>query len=252
VKKQRILVVDDEVQIGRMLRTQLTARDYDVLEARSGQEALLLAGEDPPDLILLDVGLPDLEGTEVCRRIRSWSSVPIIYLTVREDERTKVRALNVGGDDYVTKPFGLPELLARIRAVLRRKQEQPMPGSPVFESGNLRVDFAARTVALNGDPVSLTPTEYELLRLFVLHADRTLTHQQLLTQIWGPDATAETQYLHVFMRQLRRKLEKDPACPRNFVTEAGVGYRFRSQPGVPTPEPDPDQETDRAGSSEAD
>jgi two-component system KDP operon response regulator KdpE len=230
MKKTRILVVDDEPQIGRMLRTQLTARGYEVEHVSTGQDALLAIGDDPPALILLDLGLPDLDGMEVARRVREWSAVPIVFLTVRDDERSKVQALDVGGDDYVTKPFGLPELLARVRAILRRASEQPAATSAVFESGDLKVDFNARQVTVNGQEVRLTPTEYELLRLFVLHADKTLTHRQLLTQIWGPEATTETQYLHVFIRQLRRKLEPDPSKPRHFVTEPGVGYRFRSQP----------------------
>lgn len=230
MKKTRILVVDDEPQIGRMLRTQLTARGYEVDHVTTGQDALLAIGDDPPALILLDLGLPDLDGMEVARRVREWSAVPIVFLTVRDDERSKVQALDVGGDDYVTKPFGLPELLARVRAILRRASEQPAATSSVFESGDLKVDFNARQVTVGGQEVRLTPTEYELLRLFVLHADKTLTHRQLLTQIWGPEATTETQYLHVFIRQLRRKLETDPAKPRHFVTEPGVGYRFRSQP----------------------
>jgi two-component system, OmpR family, KDP operon response regulator KdpE len=230
MKKTRILVVDDEPQIGRMLRTQLSARGYDVEHVAAGAEALLSIGENPPDLILLDLGLPDMSGVEVCRRLREWSAIPVIFLTVRDEEKTKVQALDVGGDDYVTKPFGIPELLARVRAVLRRKQEQPTSSAAVFESGDLRVDFSARQVTVTEQEVRLTPTEYELLRLFILHADKTLTHRQLLTQIWGPEATTETQYLHVFIRQLRRKLEPDPSKPRHFVTEPGVGYRFRSQP----------------------
>jgi two-component system KDP operon response regulator KdpE len=229
MKKTRILVIDDEPQIGRMLRTQLAARDYDVAHVATGSDGLLAVREDPPDLVLLDLGLPDLDGIEVARRLREWSAVPIVFLTVRDEEKTKVQALDVGGDDYVTKPFGLPELLARIRAVLRRKTELGSPGTAVFESGDLRVDLGARQVTVAGKEVRLTPTEYGLLRLFVLHADKTLTHRQLLTQIWGPESTTETQYLHVFIRQLRRKLESDPAQPRHFITEPGVGYRFRSQ-----------------------
>jgi two-component system KDP operon response regulator KdpE len=229
MKKTHILVVDDEPQIGRMLKTQLTARGYEVDHVASGNDALLAVGDEPPDLILLDVGLPDMSGVEVCQRLREWSAVPIIFLTVRDEEKIKVQALDVGGDDYVTKPFGIPELLARVRAILRRKQEQPSTQSAVFESGDLKVDFTARRVTVNEDEVRLTPTEYELLRLFILHADKTLTHRQLLAQIWGPESTKETQYLHVFIRQLRRKLEPDPAKPRHFVTEPGVGYRFRTQ-----------------------
>ncbi|MFN3650892.1 MAG: response regulator [Armatimonadota bacterium] len=232
MKKIKILVVDDEPQIGRMLRTQLSARDYDVVHVPTGAEGLVAAGDQQPDLVLLDLGLPDLDGLEVARRIREWSAVPIIFLTVRDDERTKVQALDIGGDDYVTKPFGIPELLARVRAVLRRKTEQPSAASSVFESGDLKVDFTARQVTVGGKEVRLTPTEYELLRLFILHADKTLTHRQLLTQIWGPQSTQETQYLHVFIRQLRRKLEQDPGSPRHFVTEPGVGYRFRTQGGA--------------------
>jgi two-component system, OmpR family, KDP operon response regulator KdpE len=234
MNKIRILVVDDEPQIGRMLRTQLSARGYEVDHVTTGQDALLYVGENPPDLVLLDLALPDMDGIDVCRSIREWSAIPVIFLTVKDTERTKVHALDVGGDDYVTKPFGLPELLARVRAVLRRKQEQPSTPSNVFESSDLRVDFAARQVTIGGQEVRLTPTEYELLRMFVLHADKTLTHRQLLTQIWGPEATDETQYLHVFIRQLRRKLELDPAKPRHFVTEPGVGYRFRTSAGAAT------------------
>ncbi len=230
MKKIRILVVDDEPQIGRMLKTQLTAREYEVEHVISGGDALVAVGESPPDLILLDLGLPDMEGIQVARRLREWSAIPIIFLTVRDDERSKVQALDVGGDDYVTKPFGLPELLARVRAVLRRKVEQPSAQSAVFASGDLRVDFTARQVTVDGKEVRLTPTEYELLRLFVLHADKTLTHKQLLAQIWGPESTRETQYLHVFIRQLRRKLEPEAGNLRHFVTEPGVGYRFRTQP----------------------
>ncbi len=233
MKKTRILVIDDEPQIGRMLRTQLAARGYEVEHVGTGNEGLIAVGENPPDLILLDVGLPDIDGVEVCRRLREWTAIPIIFLTVRDEERLKVRALDVGGDDYVTKPFGIPELLARVRAVMRRAQEQPSASSSVFTSGDLRVDFTARQVTVGGKEVRLTPTEYELLRLFILHADKTLTHRQLLTQIWGPEATTETQYLHVFIRQLRRKLEPDPTQPRHFVTEPGVGYRFRTRPPVP-------------------
>jgi two-component system, OmpR family, KDP operon response regulator KdpE len=228
-RQTRILVIDDEPQIGRMLRTQLAARGYDVDHVTTGQEGLIAVGDNPPDLVLLDVGLPDMDGMEVCRRLREWSVIPIIFLTVHDQERTKVKALDIGGDDYVTKPFGIPELLARVRAVLRRKQEQPSAPTSIFESGDLRVDLTARQVSVAGQEVRLTPTEYELLRLFILHADKTLTHRQLLAQIWGPEATTETQYLHVFIRQLRRKLEPDPSKPRHFVTEPGVGYRFRSQ-----------------------
>lgn len=228
MKKIHILVVDDEPQIGRMLRTQLAARGYEIEHVTTGGDALLAMSENPPDLVLLDLGLPDMEGLEVCRRLREWSTVPVIFLTVREEERSKVQALDAGGDDYVTKPFGIPELLARVRAVLRRTQEQPSNPSAVFESGELRVDLAARQVTVGEQEVRLTPTEYELLRMFILHADKTLTHRQLLAQIWGPEATTETQYLHVFIRQLRRKLETDPAKPRHFVTEPGVGYRFRT------------------------
>jgi two-component system, OmpR family, KDP operon response regulator KdpE len=230
MSKTRILVVDDEPQIARMLRTQLTARGYEVEHAATGNEGLLAVGENPPDLVLLDVGLPDMDGLEVCKRMREWTAVPVVFLTVRDEERTKVQALDAGGDDYITKPFGMPELMARVRAVLRRAIEQPSSPSNVFESGGLRVDFAARQVTVNGHEVRLTPTEYELLRMFILHADKTLTHRQLLTQIWGPDSTTETQYLHVFIRQLRRKLEPEPGSPRHFVTEPGVGYRFRSAP----------------------
>lgn len=226
----RVLVIDDESQIGRMLITQLSAREFHVEHALTGQEGLLLAEQVMPDVVLLDLGLPDLDGVEVCRRLRQTSAVPVIFLTVRDDERTKVQALDTGGDDYVTKPFSLPELLARIRAVLRRKPDATSAASTVFASGDLRVDFAARRVTVRGEEVRLTPKEYELLRLFVQHADKTMTHSQLLSIIWGPAEQNSTQYLHVFLRQLRRKLEPDPARPRHFVTEPGVGYRLRTQP----------------------
>jgi two-component system KDP operon response regulator KdpE len=230
LNRVRVLVVDDEPQLARMLRMQLTPRGYLVTHAPSGQEGLVVLEQSEPDVVLLDLGLPDIDGIEVARRIREWSSVPIIFLTVRDDEMSKVSALDAGGDDYVTKPFGTPELLARIRAVLRRKPDQAAQPQSFFASGDLRVDLSARRVTVRGEEVRLTPTEYRLLRLFLIRADKTLTHRQLLAEIWGPQATASTQYLHVFIRQLRRKLEPDPSRPRHLVTEPGIGYRFRTQP----------------------
>jgi two-component system, OmpR family, KDP operon response regulator KdpE len=230
MNNEHVLVVDDEPQIARMLKTQLAPRGYRVEHVASGQHALMAARENPPDIVLLDVGLPDMSGVEVCRRLREWTSVPIIFLTVHDEEQMKVQALDVGGDDYLTKPFGIPELMARMRAVRRRKAEPTAQVPDRFETGELQVDFDSRTVTVAGNEVRLTPTEYELLRLFVLNADKTLTHRQILTQIWGPESTAETQYLHVFMRQLRRKLELDPARPQLFVTEPGIGYRLRTRP----------------------
>lgn len=229
----RILVVDDEPSISQMLCAQLTARGNEVEVASCGSEGLLRAAEFKPDLVLLDVGLPDITGIEVCHRLRDWSQVPVIFLTVHDAERIKVRALDSGGDDYITKPFGVPELLARIRAVRRRTQEASQTGEAVFNSGRLTVDFVARSVMLDQNEVRLTPTEYELLRFFIQHAGRTLTHRELLTEVWGPQASRSTQYLHVFIRQLRRKLEQDPAQPRLIVTEPGVGYRLRVEQQQP-------------------
>lgn len=223
----RVLVVDDERPIRRFLRTSLAAHGYAVYEAASGQEALSAVVGDRPDLIILDLGLPDLNGIEVVRQLREWTRIPIIVLSVREEEATKVAALDVGADDYLTKPFGMAELMARIRAALRHT-EQPA-GEPVFEVGDLRMDRARRQVTMAGTEIVLTPTEYDLLRVLVQSAGKVLTHRQLLRQVWGGGYELETHLLQVNISNLRRKIEPDPSRPSYIITEAGVGYRLRAE-----------------------
>jgi two-component system, OmpR family, KDP operon response regulator KdpE len=222
-----ILIVDDEPPIRRFLRTSLAAQDYAVIEAANGAEALRAMASEEPDLVILDLGLPDMNGSEVIRAIRGTSPVPIIVLSVRNDERGKVEALDLGADDYVTKPFGMEELVARIRTALRhRLQEKGEP--PVFVAGDLSVDLVRRIVKRGGTEVKLSPKEYDLLRLLVENAGKVLTHRYLLAQIWGPAHTEDAQYLRVFIRNLRHKLEADPARPALLLTEPGVGYRLAS------------------------
>jgi two-component system KDP operon response regulator KdpE len=225
--KLRILVVDDEMAIRRFLRTSLSAEGFEILEAASGEQALVGAANDRPDLVLLDLGLPDLDGVEVTRRLREWSPVPIIIISVRDREGDKIRALDEGADDYLTKPFGLGELLARIRAALRHTKTAEE--QPVFEAGELLVDFTKRTVKLDGAELALTPTEYGLLRLLASNLGKVITHRQLLREVWGPAYEQDTHLLRVHMSNLRQKLEKDAARPEYIVTEPGVGYRFREQ-----------------------
>jgi two-component system, OmpR family, KDP operon response regulator KdpE len=222
----RALIVDDEPQIRRFLRTSLSAHGYQILEASCGKEALVRLATEQPDVVLLDLGLPDLDGLDVIHRIREWSQVPIIVLSVRGQEGDKIAALDGGADDYVTKPFGMGELLARIRAALRHRLQSQVD-APVFQSGGLSVDLARRVVTVDDGEVKLTPKEYELLRVLVIHAGKVLTHQHLLREVWGPVAVEETQYLRVYIGQLRQKLEADPAQPRYLLTEPGVGYRLR-------------------------
>jgi two-component system KDP operon response regulator KdpE len=223
----RVLVVDDEPQIRRFLRTSLGAHGYTILEASNGQEALLRATSERPDILVLDLGLPDMDGMEVIRRVREWSKVPIIVLSVRGRESDKIAALDAGADDYVTKPFGMGELMARIRAALRNRLEKETD-EPVFESGGLRVDLAKRLVSVDGREIRLTPTEYDLLRVLVANAGKVVTHQHLLREVWGPADVDETHYVRVYVGQLRQKLEADPAQPKHIVTEPGVGYRLRT------------------------
>jgi two-component system KDP operon response regulator KdpE len=222
----RILVVDDEPQIRRLLRATLTAHGYTIAESASGADAILKATMEHPDLILLDLGLPDIDGTEVIERIREWSRVPIIVLSVRDREQDKIMALDRGADDYVTKPFGAGELLARIRAALRHKVQSEAP-DPVFTSGDLTVDLSRRIVTVDGAEVRLTPKEYDLLRHLVAHAGKVLTHQFLLREVWGPAFVGQTHYLRVFIGTLRQKIEKNPSQPEHILTEPGVGYRLR-------------------------
>lgn len=219
-----VLVIDDEPQIRRLLRVTLEANDYAVADAMNGNDGIVQAAQSRPDVILLDLGLPDLDGVEVLKRIREWSRVPIIVLSVRDRESDKVTALDEGADDFVTKPFSSGELLARLRTALRRSQ--PQSAGAIFRTGKIEVDLAARIVRKNGAEVKLTPTEYALLRLLVVHAGKVLTHRQLLTEVWGPNAAEQTHYLRVHIAHLREKLEESAAQPKFIVTESGVGYRF--------------------------
>lgn len=223
----RVLVVDDERPIRRFLRASLTAHGFQVSEATSGQEGLDTVARDRPDLIILDLGLPDIDGLEVVRRLREWTPVPIIILSVRESEEDKVTALDAGADDYLTKPFGVGELLARVRVALRHAL--PEAAASVFTSGDLAVDIGRRLVSVAGREVQLTPTEYDLLRVLVTHAGKVLTHSQLLRQVWGPAYEKETHLLRVNISNLRRKIEQVPERPRHIVTEPGVGYRLRQE-----------------------
>ncbi len=221
----RILVIDDERPIRRLLKTALTAHGYIISEASNGQEGLAAIAEDHPDLVILDLGLPDIDGVEVTGRVREWTNVPIIILSVRENETDKIKALDMGADDYLTKPFGIGELVARIRVCLRRSI-QPNT-EPIFLLGPIKVDFVRRQVTLNNAEILLTPTEYELFRILVQNAGRVITHRQLLKQVWGAGYEAETHILRVNISNLRRKIEPDPAQPRYILTEPGVGYRLK-------------------------
>ncbi|WP_430396289.1 response regulator [Ferrovibrio sp.] len=220
-----ILVIDDEPQIRRYLRVSLEAHDFRIQEAATAKEGLRLAALEKPDLMILDLGLPDMDGQDVIKRLREWSSMPVVVLSVRADEADKIAALDAGADDYVTKPFGTGELLARLRAALRHTIGATA-GQPIFTSGPLSVDLEKRLVAVNGEAVKLSPKEYDLLRLLVQHAGKVLTHQFILRQVWGPAHEHDVQYLRVFARQLRQKLEADPARPLLLLTEPGVGYRL--------------------------
>ncbi|HTL58265.1 MAG TPA: response regulator [Candidatus Limnocylindrales bacterium] len=219
-----VLIVEDEPQIRRLLRVCLERNDYRVVEAASGEEGITRAVEHQPQLILLDLGLPDIDGIMVLKRIREWSEVPILVVTVRNREDEKIRALDSGANDYITKPFSTGELLARLR-VARRSMRQP-PNQTTFNSGELEVDLAGRTVKVKGEPVRLTATEYSLLHLFVQHAGKVLTHRQLLREIWGSEEEHKTGPLRVYMGYLREKLEQDPARPKLLLTEPGIGYRL--------------------------
>ncbi len=225
----RVLVVDDDRQLLRALRINLSARGYEVVLAPDGTTGLSAASRQPPDLVIVDLGLPDMDGVEVVEGIRGWSAVPIIVLSARHMEQSKVRALDAGADDYVTKPFGMDEFLARIRAALRRSS--PPAEVPLVVTDAFTVDLAARRVTLSGDgregtEVRLTPTEWHLLEVLVRHAGKLVSHRQLLQEVWGPRYESETNYLRVYLAQLRAKLEPDPARPRHLLTEPGMGYRF--------------------------
>lgn len=218
------LIIDDEVQLRRLVRITLEANGYRVFEAENGRQGLVEAASRRPDIVLLDLGLPDMEGGEVLKQLREWSRVPVVVLSVRDREEDKIAALDNGADDYVTKPFGTGELLARLRVAQRHAQ--PTPETTVFRVGDLEMDLTVRVVKLKGKEVKLTATEYSLLRLFVQHAGKVLTHRQILREVWGPNALEQTHYLRVYMAHLREKLEKNPARPELFVTEPGIGYRL--------------------------
>jgi len=221
----RVLVIDDEPQILRALRRSLEAQDYEVATAEGAEEGLALAAAYTPNLVVLDLGLPDLEGTEVIRRLRSWTDVPVIVLSVREGRSDKIEALDAGADDYVTKPFDVEELLARMRAALRRT-DADLKEEPELRFGDLQVDLGRRLVRLGDDLVHLTPNEYGLLEAMVTNPGKLLTHQWLLRKVWGRGYGNESHYLHVYVRQLRQKLGDDAAMPRFIITEPGVGYRW--------------------------
>ncbi len=220
----RILVVDDEPQLLRAMATNLRARDYDVELAATGEAALAIAARKHPDLVILDLGLPGIDGIDVIRGLRGWTSVPIIVLSVRESEGDKVAALDAGADDYVTKPFGMDELLARLRAALRRAA--PAEEAAVVETDDFTVDLAAKRVTTPAGEVRLTPTEWHIVEVLVRNAGKLVTQRLLLQEVWGPQYGTETNYLRVYLAQIRRKLEPDPARPRYFITEARMGYRF--------------------------
>lgn len=226
----RILIVDDEVEIVRALQRSLVAHGYEVFTAHSGEEALEAWRASRPDVMLLDLGLPGISGLEVCQQVRAQSSLPIIVLSVKGAERDKVQALDLGADDYVPKPFGIDEVLARVRVALRHSAMLSSGTQPRFESGPLCVELAQRQVTLHGQEVKLTPTEYELLKVLIQHKGKIMTRQMLLKEVWGAGYGADSHYLHVYIGQLRRKIEPDPASPRFILTIPGVGYRFTDEP----------------------
>jgi two-component system KDP operon response regulator KdpE len=224
----RILVVDDEIEIMRALQRSLTAHGFEVFTAASGEDALEAIAHYRPDLMLLDLGLPGMSGLEVCKQVRMQSNLPIIVLSVKDTERDKVLALDLGADDYVSKPFSMNEVLARVRVALRHAAQIQSGTEPIFTVGPLRVDFAQRQVQVNGQEIKLTPTEYDLLKVLINNSGKIMTRQMLLSQVWGTGYGSEAHYLHVYIGQLRRKIEPDPAHPRFILTISGVGYRFNS------------------------
>lgn len=222
--KPTVLVVDDELQMRRLLRVCLEGNGYKVLEAVSGQQALTELAQRKPEIIVLDLGLPDMDGVTVLKRLREWSQVPVVVLSVRDREEDKIAALDNGADDYVTKPFATGELLARLRVAQRHAVPSSEPS--IFRSGDLEVDFTGRLVKLRGKEIKLSATEYSLLRMLVRHAGKVLTHRQILREVWGPNYEEQTHYLRVYIAHLREKLEIDPSKPQLISTEPGVGYRF--------------------------
>lgn len=229
-----ILVIDDEAPIRKFLRVALGGGGYQVVEAETGKIGLIQATSRNPDLIILDLGLPDMDGVELARQLREWSTVPIIVVSARGKEQDKIVALDAGADDYLTKPFSVGELLARVRVALRHvARANADTGDPLFAVGDLKVDLLRRQVTLDDREVHLTPNEYRLLTVLVKHAGMVMTHQQLLREVWGPGSSQEHHYLRVYMNQLRQKLERDPAQPRYLLTETGVGYRLASEADGP-------------------
>lgn len=222
----KILVVDDDPQIRRVMKATLVAHSYEVIEARTGEDALEIAPREMPSLVLLDMNMPGIGGLETCRALRSGSDIPVIILSVRNTEKDKVAALDAGADDYVTKPFGIEELLARIRAALRRSPLSADSGPRTFHSSDLEIDFSTRQVRAHGVDVRLTPKEFDLLRYLVQNEGKPVTHRELLQAIWGPDYGNEPEYLRVFVNQLRKKIEANPAKPKYILTEPWVGYKF--------------------------
>src|SRR5262245_48429287 len=227
IHEATVLLIEDEAEIRRFLRTSLPAHGYRLYEATTGADGVAQAKARNPDIILLDLGLPDVDGIDVIRQVREWSSIPILVLSAREQEQSKVAALDSGADDYVTKPFGVNELLARMRAALRHTPGEPTES--VFTLGDLKVDLGRRQVFVSAKEIHLTPIEYKLLTTLIRYAGRVMTHRQLLKEVWGPLHVEEGHYLRVYMRQLRNKLEDNPAHPRYLVTELGVGYRLRAE-----------------------
>ena len=224
-----VLVIEDEPQIRRFLRATLGSQGYTLIEAVSGEEGLTEAASHPPDIVLLDLGLPGIDGLEVVRRLREWSAVPIIIISARGQEHDKVAGLDAGADDYLTKPFGVAELMARVRVAMRHSNRTLGDSADsVFVNGDLKVDLARRNVSVGEKEIRLTPIEFKLLALLVKHAGKVLTHRHILKEVWGPNYAEESHYLRVFVHQLRHKLETDPARPKYLVTEAGVGYRLRT------------------------
>jgi len=221
-----ILVIEDEPEIRRFLRTSLGAEGYRVVEAETGERGVIDAGTHKPDLAIVDLGLPDLDGVEVIRRIRAWSRMPVVVLSARAREQAKIEALDAGADDYVTKPFGVGELLARVRVALRHSARAATGGAKTVHLGKVEVDLERRRIARDGRDVHLTPIEFRLLAFLAQHLGMVVTHRQLLREVWGPSHVEHTHYLRIYMKQLRDKLEVDPVRPRHFVTETGVGYRL--------------------------
>jgi two-component system KDP operon response regulator KdpE len=227
--KSRILIVDDDIGVVKSVRANLKARNWETLVAMDGAEALEVIGREQPDLVILDITMPKMDGFEVCRQVREWSRVPIIMLSARRGVEEKVKCLNMGADDYVTKPFGVNELTARIKAVLRRTSESGIePTASSFNAGDLFINFVERRVTIGDKEIKLTPTEYNLLQELALGADRVFSHSTLLGKVWGPEYVSEREYLHVFVGRLRKEIEPDPAHPQYIITVPGVGYKFQT------------------------